>query len=129
MTEEDIFGSTPELGSISYRLPSPGKIFHQPEDSFAHYTTMTFWVSIITLDLDDNYKEFVCKNKDKCKVVYQRPYTPTLYYLQPRITYFESTTQLFFNPASTLQLVKDLDTDEIPFINAKIGGNLIDFEG
>jgi hypothetical protein len=28
MTEEDIFGSTPELGSISYRLPSPGKIFH-----------------------------------------------------------------------------------------------------
>jgi len=92
MTEEDIFGSTPELGSISYRLPSPGKIFHQPEDSFAHYTTMTFWVSIITLDLDDNYKEFVCKNKDKCKVVYQRPYTPTLYYLQPRITYFESTT-------------------------------------
>jgi len=36
---------------------------------------------------------------------------------------------LFFNPASTLQLVKDLDTDEIPFINAKIGGNLIDFEG
>jgi hypothetical protein len=25
-------------------------------------------------------------------------------------------------------LIKDLDTDEFPFINAKIGGNLVDFE-
>jgi hypothetical protein len=27
-----------------------------------------------------------------------------------------------------MTLIKDLDTDEFPFINAKIGGNLIDFE-
>ena len=25
-------------------------------------------------------------------------------------------------------LIKDLDTDEFPFINAKVGGNLLDFE-
>jgi len=27
-----------------------------------------------------------------------------------------------------MTLIKDLDGDELPFINAKIGGNLIDFE-
>jgi len=27
-----------------------------------------------------------------------------------------------------MTLIKDLDTDEFPFINAKVGGNLIDFE-
>jgi hypothetical protein len=29
---------------------------------------------------------------------------------------------------NTMTLIKDLDGDELPFINAKIGGNLIDFE-
>ena len=27
-----------------------------------------------------------------------------------------------------MTLIKDLDSDEFPFINSKIGGNLIDFE-
>jgi hypothetical protein len=35
---------------------------------------------------------------------------------------------VYFNPANTLTLIKDLDNDELPFINAKVGGNLIDFE-
>ena len=48
--------------------------------------------------------------------------------MAPRVTYAESFTEVFFNPANTLTLIKDLDTDEFPFINAKIGGNLIDFE-
>jgi len=48
--------------------------------------------------------------------------------LAPRVTYAESYTEVFFNPANTLSLIKDLDTDEFPFINAKVGGNLIDFE-
>lgn len=44
------------------------------------------------------------------------------------MTYADSYTQVFFNPGNTLTLIKDLDTDEFPFINAKVGGNLIDFE-
>lgn len=49
-------------------------------------------------------------------------------YLQPRVTYADSYTEIFFNPANTMTLIKDLDDDELPFINARIGGNLIDFE-
>jgi len=35
---------------------------------------------------------------------------------------------VWFNPKNTMTLIEDLDGDELPFINAKIGGNLIDFE-
>jgi len=44
------------------------------------------------------------------------------------VTYYESVTEVWFNPMNTMTLIKDLDGDELPFINAKIGGNLIDFE-
>ena len=51
-----------------------------------------------------------------------------IHYISPRVTYYDSYTQIVFNPKNTLSLVKDLDADEYPFINTKIGGNLIDFE-
>jgi hypothetical protein len=57
MTEEDIFGSTPAAGSISYRLPSPAKLFNMPDSNFDHYSTMTFWISIVTKNLDDDKVE------------------------------------------------------------------------
>lgn len=37
MSEEDIFGSNPAAGSISYRLPSISKLFNLPESNFDHY--------------------------------------------------------------------------------------------
>ena len=89
---------------------------------------MTFWVTIITKGLDDSEVEMECATRSKCRIYYKRPYTPTMYYLSPRVTYYESFTEVFFNPANTMTLIKDLDSDEFPFINAKIGGNLIDFE-
>ena len=64
----------------------------------------------------------------KCRIIFQRDYTPTIFYISPRITYFESITNVWFNPANTMTLIKDLEDDELPFINARIGGNLIDFE-
>ena len=58
----------------------------------------------------------------------KKVYTPLIYYISPRITYFSSFTSVIFNPKNTMNLIKDLDSDEYPFINAKIGGNIIDFE-
>jgi hypothetical protein len=128
MSEEDIFNSQPITGSISYRIPSVAKFFNLPEDHFDHYSYMTFWISVVVKTNDDSVKEMVCKSKNNCKLRYRRPYTPTMYYLQPRVTYYESWTEVYFNPAATQALIEDLDSDELPFINAKIGGNLIDFE-
>ena len=127
MTEEDIFNSQPAAGQISYRIPSISKLFNLPEENFDHYQTMTFYVSVIAQAQPFPY-HLKCKSTNKCRVIYRRSYTPTIFYLSPRVTYAESYTEVFFNPANTLTLIKDLDTDEFPFINAKVGGNLIDFE-
>jgi hypothetical protein len=88
---------------------------------------MTFYVSVIAAAQPFPY-HLKCPNLTKCRIQYRRAYTPTIYYIQPRVTYAESYTEVFFNPANTMTLIKDLDNDEYPFINAKIGGNLIDFE-
>jgi len=70
----------------------------------------------------------MCRSESKCKVTYQKDYTPSIYFISPRVTYYESLTEVWFNPKNTMTLIEDLDGDELPFINAKIGGNLIDFE-
>jgi hypothetical protein len=51
-----------------------------------------------------------------------------MHYLSPPIVYFESLTDLWFDPKWTYYLIEDLLEDEMSFINAKIGGVLLDFE-
>lgn len=88
---------------------------------------MTFYVTVIAQAQPFPY-DLQCGSRNKCRVIYKKAYTPYIMYLQPRVTYADSYTEIFFNPANTMTLIKDLDDDELPFINARIGGNLIDFE-
>jgi len=37
-------------------------------------------------------------------------------------------TEVVFNPKSIMSLIKDLASDELPFINTRVSGNTIDFE-
>lgn len=104
MTEEDIFNSQPAAGSISYRIPSITKLFNLPEENFDHYQTMTFYVSVIAA-AEPFPLHLKCGNLSKCKLLYRRAYTPTIYYLSPRVTYSEAYTEVFFNPANTLTLI------------------------
>ena len=127
MTEEDIFNSQPAMGSISYRLPSITTLFNLPPESFDHLTKMNFKMTVHSPD-EPTMNILICSTESRCKITFQRDYTPTIFYISPRVTYFESMTEVWFNPMNTMTLIKDLDGDELPFINAKIGGNLIDFE-
>ena len=88
---------------------------------------MTFWVSVVAKS-DPADVTLECAVKNNCKIVFRRAYTPTIFHIAPRVTYYESYSEVWFDPASTMGLIKDLDSDELPFINAKIGDNLIDFE-
>jgi hypothetical protein len=88
---------------------------------------MTFWVSVIAKS-DPADVTLACLTKNNCRIQFRRAYTPTIFYLAPRVTYYEAYTELWFDPASTMGLIEDLATDELPFINAKVGGNLLDFE-
>lgn len=90
---------------------------------------MTFWISVVaSTEFPDDALLECSGNKNKCKFVMEKTYTPFIYYISPRVTYYDSYTSIIFNPKSTMNLIKDLDSDELPFINAKIGGNLLDFE-
>ena len=49
-------------------------------------------------------------------------------HLNPPVVYLDSMTEVVFNPKSVTNLIQDLSSDEMPFINVRIGGNQIDFE-
>ena len=48
--------------------------------------------------------------------------------MMPRVMYFESYTEVWFDPKYTNELIQDLVFDEMMFINTKVGGSLLDFE-
>jgi hypothetical protein len=90
---------------------------------------MTFWISVVAkTEFPDDALLECTGNKNNCKFIMRRTYTPHIYYISPRVTYSDSFTTVYFNPKNTMSLIKDLDSDEFPFINAKVGGNLLDFE-
>jgi hypothetical protein len=45
------------------------------------------------------------------------------------VVYFGSYTELWFDPKSSTSLISELLAEGMLFINAKVGGSLIDFEG
>jgi len=69
-----------------------------------------------------------CKSNSLCKVRYHRSYTPVLHYLNPPVVYSDMLVEVHFDPKSTTNLIESLATDEMPFINTKIAGALMDFE-
>jgi len=91
---------------------------------------MTFWISVVAKTAHPNDALLECKMsvRNNCKFVMRKDMTPHVYYISPRVTYYESYSTIAFNPKNTMTIIKDLDTDEFPFINAKVGGNLLDFE-
>jgi hypothetical protein len=80
------------------------------------------------LSLETEGLELACGSSSKCTITYTKQYTPIIYYLNPPVVYQNSITEIWFNPKSTMNLIDDLLTDELPFINTKIGNALINFE-
>jgi hypothetical protein len=127
LTEDDAFNSHPILGSIAYRLPSIDKLFGVPMSYLSGYHEMTFTLSVVA-DNELGPETLTCSSASKCKITYRRHYTPVLYYIKPPIVYYESYVEMWFDPRSTANLVSDLESDEMRFINGKVGPALLDFE-
>ena len=90
---------------------------------------MTFELSVVSNnDLGSDSMACGKANVGKCTIVYRKQQTPVIYYLQPPVVYYESFSEIWFDPKYTTQLITDLSSDEMPFINTKIGGSLMDFE-
>jgi len=69
-----------------------------------------------------------CETASNCEIVYRRDHTPVIQYMMPKVMYFESYTEVWFDPKYTNELIQDLEFDEKMFINTKVGGSLLDFE-
>jgi len=89
---------------------------------------MTFTLSLIAVH-EGAPQHLNCQSSSKCKVRFHRSYTPVLHYLSPPVVYSDMLAEVNFDPKSTTSLIEGLATDEMPFINAKIAGALMDFEG
>ena len=117
------------LGSLAYRIPAVDKLFGLPMNYFDEYSSMSFYVKIL-INGESGPEQLECPGniRSKCLIRFKRDVTPVVYTLQPPVVYYESMTELWFDPKYTTVLIDDLLSDEMPFINAKVGGSLMDFE-
>jgi hypothetical protein len=128
LTEDDAFNSNPEAGFISYRVPSLTKLMGVPDEFVNQYGTMTFTIDIDSNDSLLGQTKLRCYTTSACQLRYVRAYTPVIYELSPPVVYHNAEALVYFDPKSTTSLIKDLESDEMAFINVKIGGVLMDFE-
>jgi len=104
-------------------------------DTFDRFTTMTFYLRVLVPQLDGNgkfigNKQLRCPDgSNRCTITYQKQYTPLIYYIQPPVVYKGAYAEIHFTPRNTMNLINDLLDDERPFINAKIAGANMEFEG
>jgi hypothetical protein len=94
-----------------------------PKENFDSYWEMTFVLSVMSNGVRMN-----CPSSSKCSIKYSKNYTPIIYHLNPRVVYRDSLVDIWFDPKNVMSKISNLDDDELPFINAKIGNALLDFE-
>jgi hypothetical protein len=87
----------------------------RPQESLGHYDLMHFFIEIQAVSTD-GLNHLVCNSEAKCRVKFQRSYTPILYYLSPPVVYYEAEIQLHFDPKSIMNLIKDVESDNLPFV-------------
>jgi hypothetical protein len=126
LTEDDAFLSSPDSGFVTYRTVAPHVIMGLDEKLLDTFDTITYVVSLLAVR-ESEPVTLECKNKGWCTIKFYRSYTPVLHYINPPVVFYDSETEFVFDPKSTTNTIADLKSDELPFINAKIGGALVDF--
>jgi len=127
LTEDDAFGSNTLLGMLAYRTPSIEDLFGVPMNTFDQYASLSFTISLISNN-DLASDPMACGTASNCVIKYRKDHTPVIYYMMPPVMYYESYTEVWFDPKYTDDLIQDLEFDEMVFINTKVGGSLLDFE-
>lgn len=128
MSEDDAFGSNPATGKIVYRFPPVHELLGVPETAIYHYDTMSFIIEVEAGDEDFGIQTLACKTQAKCRIYFKRTHTPIVYGLSPPVVHHQAETDIWFDPRQVTNLIKDLPSDDLPFINSKIDGRFIDFE-
>jgi hypothetical protein len=121
LTEDDAFLSNTPTGTLVYRIPAPHTLMGVPQENLGLKTTLTMTISVQAVKPD--FVEWLnCKNEGNCRLVYHRHLTPILKYIVPPVVYQEAEIELVFDPKSIMNKIKDVASDDLPFVQAKIGG-------
>lgn len=127
LTEDDAFLSNTPSGTLVYRIPAPHVLINVPEDNLSTYTTLHTTVAVRAVK-PDFAETLRCKSWNNCALNFQRHFTPVLKYITPPVVYQEAQIELVFDPKSIMTKIKDVDSDNLPFVQAKIGLANINFE-
>jgi hypothetical protein len=129
LTEDDAFSSHTQNGFFVYRLPAVHDLMNVPESQLSTYNELIFEVSVIAGHADGPMT-LSCwtGSRNNCRITFRRSVTPVLFYLNPPVVYYDAMVTIGFDPKDTTNVIQDLLSDELPFINFKIGGSLVDFE-
>jgi hypothetical protein len=112
-----------------YRLPSIHELIGVKQSQLDEFDVMTFELTVHAVGPDGATNLRCDKDKwTRCRIVFYRKYTPILHNISPQVVYFDSMVGFNFDPMSVTDTIRDLKSDELPFINAKIGNALVDFE-
>jgi len=101
-----------------------------PKEQFDSYTVMSFELKVrIFDDLMGEDVDIGCTGSATlCTIYFKRAQTPIMYTLAPPVVYYGSKTTLYFDPKGTMSVIKGLLSDELPWVNVKVGGALLDFD-
>jgi len=124
LTEDDAFGSHPQLGMLNYRLPSLVDLFDMPYSVFNEHNVMRFTLHIRTPD----GTIFTCETKANCDIHYKRSFTPIVTHFTPPVVFSSSLPDIWFDPKNVMALLGDIPEDDLPFINLKLDESLLNFE-
>jgi hypothetical protein len=115
LTEDDAFLSNTPTGTLVYRIPSPHVLMGIPQESLGLFTTLTMTITVQAVKPD--FIEWLhCNNPNKCRLVYHRHLTPVLKYISPPVVYQDAEVELIFDPKSIMTRIKDVASDDMPFV-------------
>lgn len=130
LTEDDAFNSNPMNGHIAYRLPTPGQLFGVSDGLFERYDSMKFRIKVrVPSKLVAGTVDLECVTLSRCELTYKRVYTPSFYGLNPPVVFKGLAVQIYFNQLATMSIINNLPSDDLPIVNVKIGGSIVDFDG
>jgi hypothetical protein len=96
------------MGKIAYRLPSIEDLFNLPISHFYEENSLTFTLKIKNMDPELGMVTLACLDPRNCEVTYKKEATASVYYIQPPVVYYESFTEVHFNPMGIMKLIQDL---------------------
>lgn len=124
LTEDDSFLSATKHGFIVYRIPAVHKIMQVSEAALATFDTLDMTVQVYSA-LPEGGEVLKCSGGwgNRCRIRFKRSVTPVIYYMNPPVVYQDAEINLSFDSKAVANVISELASDEMPFINFKIGGS------